>query len=154
MGWDPEKEGFGPPFYVRAAGQPGAASLSCPQRRDTMLRVFWTIAGGFALAIGVAGIVLPLVPTTPLLLLAAFCFARSSPRLEMWLVEHPRLGPPIRDWRAEGAISRRGKFWAVVAIAATFGLSVWLGLPSHVLIIQAVVLSTVSLFLLTRPDPS
>lgn len=119
-----------------------------------MLRIFWAIAGGLVLAIGVAGIVLPLVPTTPLLLLAAFCFARSSPRLEMWLVEHPSLGPPIRDWRAEGAISRRGKIWAVVAIAATFGLSVWLGLPSHVLIVQAVVLGTVSLFLLTRPDPS
>ena len=118
-----------------------------------MLRLFWTIAGGLALAIGVAGIVLPLVPTTPLLLLAAFCFARASPTLEMWLIEHPRLGPPIRDWRAEGAISRRGKTWAALAIAATFGLSLALRLPLTVLLIQATVLSAVTLFILARPSP-
>jgi len=118
-----------------------------------MLRIIWTLAGGLALMIGVLGIVLPLVPTTPLLLLAAFCFARASPRLEMWLVEHPRLGPPIRDWRAEGAISRRGKALAMIAITATFGLSLALRLPLSVLGIQAVTLGAVSLFILTRPNP-
>lgn len=118
-----------------------------------MLRIVWIIAGGVSLGVGVAGIVLPLVPTTPLLLLTAFCFARSSPRLEMWLVEHPRLGPPIRDWRAEGAISTRGKTLAMIAIAATFTLSLVLRLPSHVLLIQAVTLGAVTLFILTRPGP-
>ncbi|WP_323038141.1 YbaN family protein [Pararhodobacter sp.] len=118
------------------------------------MRVFWTVSGGFALALGVIGIVVPLLPTTPLLLLAAFCFARSSPLLEMWLIEHPRLGPPIRDWRAEGAISTRGKTLAVVAIAATFGLSVVLRLPGTVLSIQAVTLGLVTLFILTRPSPT
>jgi uncharacterized protein len=118
-----------------------------------MLRLFWILAGGIALAVGVAGIVLPLVPTTPLLLLTAFCFARSSPRLEMWLIEHPRLGPPIRDWRAEGAISARGKALALIAIAATFALSLALRLPAHVLLIQAVTLGAVILFIVTRPQP-
>lgn len=118
-----------------------------------MLRVFWIVAGGVSLGAGVAGIVLPLVPTTPLLLLTAFCFARSSPRLEMWLVEHPRLGPPIRDWRAEGAISARAKTLAMLAIGATFGLSLALRLPAHVLLIQAVTLGAVTLFILTRPGP-
>ncbi|MCB1398070.1 MAG: YbaN family protein [Rhodobacter sp.] len=117
------------------------------------MRIVWIIAGGVSLGVGVAGIVLPLVPTTPLLLLTAFCFARSSPRLEMWLVEHPRLGPPIRDWRAEGAISTRGKTLAMIAIAATFTLSLVLRLPSHVLLIQAVTLGAVTLFILTRPGP-
>ncbi|MCB1410104.1 MAG: YbaN family protein [Rhodobacter sp.] len=117
------------------------------------MRIFWILAGGLALAIGVAGIVLPLVPTTPLLLLAAFCFARSSPRLEMWLVEHPRLGPPIRDWRAEGAISRRAKGLALVAMGAAFGLSLILGVPARVLWIQAAVLGAVAIFLLSRPEP-
>ncbi len=119
-----------------------------------MLRIIWTFLGGLALLTGVIGIVLPLLPTTPLLLLAAFCFARASPRLEMWLLEHHPLGPPIRDWRAEGAISTRGKTLAVIAIAATFTLSLVLGLPTHVLAIQGVVLSAVTLFLLTRPTPS
>ena len=111
------------------------------------------IGGGLALAVGIAGIVLPLVPTTPLLLLAAFCFARSSPRLEMWLIEHPRFGPPIRDWRAEGAISSRAKTMAMLAIVATFLLSVFLQLPGRVLAIQAVTLGAVTLFILTRPSP-
>lgn len=118
-----------------------------------MFKTLWFIAGGLALAIGIAGIVLPLVPTTPLLLLAAFCFARSSPRVEMWLIEHPRLGPPIRDWRAEGAISSRAKTLAMIAIGATFLLSVFLQLPTRVLAIQAVTLGAVTLFILTRPSP-
>jgi len=118
-----------------------------------MLRIVWIIAGGLSLGVGVAGIVLPLVPTTPLLLLTAFCFARSSPRLEMWLVEHPRLGPPIRDWRAEGAISTRAKMLALIAIGATFTVSLVLRLPAHVLLIQAVTLGAVTLFILTRPGP-
>lgn len=118
-----------------------------------MLRLLWILAGGLALVLGLAGIVLPLLPTTPFLLLAAFCFARSSPRLEMWLIEHPRLGPPIRNWRAEGAISRRGKVLALVAITAAFGLSLALQLPGRLLAIQAVTLGAVSLFLLTRPEP-
>jgi hypothetical protein len=118
-----------------------------------MLRLVWTIAGGLALVLGVVGIVLPLLPTTPLLLLAAFCFARSSPRLEMWLIEHPRLGPPIRDWRAEGAISTRGKIFALIAITATFALSLALGLPGTVVLVQAVTLGAVTLFIVTRPKP-
>ena len=118
-----------------------------------MIRLIWTLAGGTALVLGLAGIVLPLLPTTPFLLLAAFCFARASPRLEMWLVEHPRFGPPIRDWRAEGAISTRGKVAALLAIGVTFAISLALGLPGMVLLIQAAVLGAVVLFLLTRPTP-
>ncbi|WP_417628041.1 YbaN family protein [Pararhodobacter aggregans] len=118
-----------------------------------MVRVLWMAAGGVALLLGVVGIVLPLLPTTPFLLLAAFCFARSSPRLEIWLLEHPRLGPPIRDWRAEGAISPRAKALAMIAIAATFGLSLALQLPARVLWIQAATLGAVTLFILSRPNP-
>lgn len=118
-----------------------------------MLRLVWTFAGGLALVFGLAGVVLPLLPTTPFLLLAAFCFARASPRLEMWLVEHPRFGPPIRHWRAERAITRRAKTAALIAIAATFGLSLAMRLPSWVLLVQALTLGAVTLFLVTRPEP-
>ena len=118
-----------------------------------MVRVLWMAAGGVALLLGVLGIALPLLPTTPFLLLAAFCFARSSPRLERWLIEHPRLGPPIRDWRAEGAIAPRAKALAMLAVAATFGLSLALHLPPRVLWIQAATLGAVSFFILSRPNP-
>ena len=117
------------------------------------MRLLWLAAGLTACALGLIGAVLPLLPTTPFMLLAAFCFARSSPRLERWLTEHRLFGPAIADWRRNGAISRRAKQLATVMIAATFLLSLLLGVASWVLAIQALALSGVLLFIWTRPDP-
>ncbi len=114
-------------------------------------RTLWLILGLLATACGVAGIVLPLVPTTPFLLLAALAFARSSPRLHTWLVTHPRLGPPINDWRRHGAISRRGKFAAVAVMAGTLGFSVASGVRAWIIVVQAIVLMGAAAFVLSRP---
>ena len=89
-----------------------------------MRRLAFLLLGFASLAAGAAGIVLPLVPTVPFVLLAAFCFANSSPRLEAWLVGHRHFGPHIRDWRATRSVSRGGKRAAFVA----FGLSALIGL--------------------------
>ncbi len=121
--------------------------------RHQLIRLFWIAGGLVSVAAGVVGIVLPLLPTTPFLLLAAYCFARGSQRLHNWLVHHPRLGPPIRDWQRHGAISRRAKQLAMLAIGAVFLASYLFGAPTRVIIIQLVVLSAVSLFILTRPNP-
>ncbi len=115
------------------------------------MRPVWLLVGVTATACGVAGIVLPLVPTTPFLLLAAYAFARSSPRLHAWLLNHPRLGPPIRDWRDHGAISARAKSLAVAVMLATLLGGVLAGLPIWVLAVQAVILACVAAFLLSRP---
>jgi len=103
------------------------------------------------LALGVLGILLPLLPTTPFLLLAAFCFSRGSERLQRWLVEHPRLGPPIRDWRERRAISKKAKLMAGVAMILVVMLAALAGAPPAVLIIQVVVLALVGAFVFTRP---
>lgn len=116
------------------------------------LRPFWFALGCLAVVAGVIGITLPLLPTTPFLLLAAFCFARSSPRLHRWLLEHPRLGPPIADWRQHGAISRRLKIRAVLFMVAALALTVLAGFSLQILAVQALVLVLVALFLLTRPE--
>lgn len=116
------------------------------------MRWLWAVAGLLALGSGLIGIVLPLVPTVPFLLLAAFCFARSSERLHNWLITHPRLGPPILDWNERGAINRRAKHYATLSILAVFGLSVLIGLRPTILMIQGVVLGLVLLFIWTRPE--
>ena len=73
------------------------------------MRVVYFCMGWVMVALGVIGAVTPLLPTTIFLIAAAGCFARSSPRLEAWLLDHPRFGKPLRDWRAAGAISRPAK---------------------------------------------
>lgn len=118
-----------------------------------MTKPLWFVAGLLALGLGLLGIPLPLLPTVPFLLLAAFCFARSSERLHRWLTTHPRLGPPIADWHRHGAIAPRAKAMAAFVLGATFALSVAMGAPGRVLLIQAVVLPAVALFLFTRPNP-
>lgn len=117
-----------------------------------MTRFFWVSVGLLAVALGVVGAVLPLLPTTPFLLLAAFCFARSSPRLQAWIEDHHIFGPMILNWRRYGSIDRRAKRLAVLFMAAAFALSIAMRLPIWALIGQGGILLAVSIFLLTRPD--
>jgi uncharacterized membrane protein YbaN (DUF454 family) len=120
---------------------------------DGARRLAWQAAGALALVLAIVGIALPLLPTTPFLLLSAFCFARGSERLHDWLVTHPRLGPPIRAWREHRAISTRAKQLAIIAIVAAFAGEPGAGAAPTVLAIQAAVLVLVALFILTRPAP-
>lgn len=116
------------------------------------MQYLWAALGLISVGLAVVGIVLPLLPTVPFLLLAAFFFARSSSRLHTWLITHRTFGPMILDWQTSGAIRPAAKKAATVSIAAVFGLSVLISVPPHVLIIQAVVLSCVMIFIWTRPS--
>ncbi len=116
------------------------------------MRGVWLAGGGLFLTLGLLGVVLPVLPTTPFLLLAAGCFARSSPRLHRWLLDHPVFGPPIRNWEENGAISRKAKRLAVGSMAAVLALSLLLGLPWGVLLTQSVLIAVGCWFVLTRPD--
>lgn len=82
------------------------------------------IIGLLSVVLGVAGIFLPLLPTTPLLLLAAWCFVRSSPRLYEWLLNHPRLGEYVRNFRENRAIPLRVKIVSVTMVWLTIGFCI------------------------------
>ncbi|SIQ17493.1 hypothetical protein SAMN05880590_102417 [Rhizobium sp. RU35A] len=123
--------------------------------RDAGMRILLMGLGWLFVALGILGAFLPLLPTTPFLLLAVACFTRSSPRLEAWLLNHPRFGPPLRNWREHGAISRRAKVAAVGLMAASYAIFVASTAPPlwRALLVLAILLCS-SLFIVTRPDAS
>lgn len=110
------------------------------------------IGGSLSLGLGMLGVVLPLLPTTPFLILAAYCYARSSKRMHDWLMNHKVFGPLIDDWHQHGAIRRAAKYMATLSIAAVFLISVLLHLPKHLLLIQGATLLAVLTFIWTRPN--
>lgn len=122
-------------------------------RAGRLVRLLWLGFGWTCVLLGVIGAVLPLMPTTVFLLLAAWSFSRGSPRFHRWLIAHPRLGPPIRVWREHGAISRPAKLFAMISLVLSFGLAVALGAAPWALLLCALCLSAVAGFLLTRPAP-
>ena len=116
-------------------------------------KLILVIVGFLSLGLGIAGIFLPLLPTTPFVLLAAFCFSRSSERLHRWLLKNPHLGPIITDWEKNGVIRRKVKVISTLTILAIisiplFGMSFPLYLKGMVVLIIAGVL----IFIWTRPS--
>ncbi|MCU0975061.1 MAG: YbaN family protein [Steroidobacteraceae bacterium] len=92
---------------------------------SVLLRGLFAVLGGLFVALAVAGLFLPVVPTVPLLLVAAACFARSSRRIYRWLMEHQRYGPHIREWRHHRSIPYRAKRPALLLMAVSFGVSLY-----------------------------
>lgn len=94
------------------------------------MRIIYFCLGWVMVALGVIGLVMPLMPGVVFLIVAAWCFARSSPRLEAWLLDHPTFGKPLRDWRAAGAIPRSAKAMACMGMAIGFAVFWYSASPS------------------------
>lgn len=106
------------------------------------------------LALGVVGIALPLLPSTPFLLAALWLFTRCSPKAEAWLLGHSVLGKPLRDWRKERAISRRHKGAALACMAASYVAFLYTTAPDLPLaLLVAGILLAAAAFIVTRPVP-
>jgi uncharacterized membrane protein YbaN (DUF454 family) len=97
--------------------------------RTRWVHPLWMLAGALSLLIGVIGIAVPVLPTAPFVLLAAFCFSRGSRRLEAWMLSHRHFGPMVRDWRENRAVPLRAKQFATVMMAVS-SVGTWLALPS------------------------
>ncbi|WKE64440.1 YbaN family protein [Gallaecimonas kandeliae] len=109
-----------------------------------VLRFVYLAAGWLAIALGILGIALPLLPTTPFILLAAWCFAKGSPRCHRWLRQNRWFGQMVRDWENSRGLRRRYRNRAVAMMLVTFSLSMWLvprlGLKLMLLAIMVAVL--------------
>lgn len=116
-------------------------------------RIVLILIGLTALALGALGVVLPLLPTTPFILVAAIAFANSSERLHQWLLDHDLFGPLITNWRRYGAISRPTKILSLISMVAIVAISWLMGVPTYVIVIQVLTLSISATFIVTRPLP-
>lgn len=96
------------------------------QHRNPLVRQLLLVVGWLAVVLGVIGIFLPVLPTTPFLLLAAACFVRSSRRVYQWLVDHPRLGPWLLDYLEGNGIPLKGKIYTLITMWISIGISCWL----------------------------
>lgn len=113
-----------------------------------MPRLAWVCFGLAFLSIGIVGVAVPLVPTTPFVLLAAACFARGSNRLHAWLNGHPVFGPPLCQWKRNG--SKRA---AMITMAAVPLVTLLLGVPLYLAGLQCAVLAFPAAFVCSRPLP-
>lgn len=119
----------------------------------TTMRSVYLVLGLLAVGLGTLGVFLPVLPTTPFLLLAVACFARSSSRLERWLLEHPRFGPTLREWRERGAIPRSAKMMALAGTCLGFLLFWFGGEPGPALTVLVAALMLVGLaYVFSRPS--
>ena len=118
----------------------------------TFRQTLWLAAGFLCIATGIIGMVLPLLPTTDFVLLAAYCFSKGSRKWELWLLNHRWFGPIVREWRSTGSIPLRAKIAssAMLLVAASWGA--WM-LPSRSAWLPPLICLLVAIYLWSRPSP-
>lgn len=118
-----------------------------------IVRAFWLTLGFASLILGFIGVFLPVLPTTPFVLLAAFSFSKSSKRLHQWIRHSPLFGPPIRDWQDGGVIRPPAKRLATFFIVLSFsGLTFFSPMPLVGKIVFDVFAAGVLIFIWSRPS--
>ncbi|WP_299451516.1 YbaN family protein [uncultured Pigmentiphaga sp.] len=118
-----------------------------------LVRGLALLAAALCLALGIVGIFVPGLPTTVFILLAAWFAARGSPRLLAWMENHPLFGPMIRNWRTQGAVSRRAKWSATLMMGACAALLFITPAPPWAAILATGFMAAVAIWLWMRPEP-
>lgn len=119
------------------------------------LSYLWILLGWVSLSLGFAGIFLPILPTTPFVLLAAFCFSKGSKKWHTWLRTHKQFGPLIQDWEKNGSIHPRAKTTATLLITILFSFSIIvLKIPIWAKSLLIFIAISVLCFIWSRPSSS
>lgn len=112
----------------------------------------WFALGWINVGLAIIGALLPIMPTTIFLILAAGCFSHSSPRFEKWLLDHRLFGPPIRRWRESRAIPTKAKWIAITSMAGGYAIMLYTAQPPlWVALLVAAVLLACAAYVATRP---
>ncbi|TMP03277.1 DUF454 domain-containing protein [Pseudoalteromonas sp. S3178] len=113
----------------------------------------WLKALGLMLvALGIIGIVLPVMPTTIFFILALTCFTRSSPALEHWLLNHPRYGVTLKQWQAHKVVPVKAKCYAAIGMLIGFVFLLYSSAPVWVIYLVAAIEISVMIYLILRPS--
>jgi uncharacterized protein len=115
--------------------------------------LLWRVSALLALLLGLLGLALPVVPTVPFLIVAAWAASKGSPRLERYLLSHPRYGKHIRNWRERGAVPRRAKLFAITAMSISAIALQFIPVPQWLRLGVPLVMATIAVWLWTRPEP-
>lgn len=115
-------------------------------------KIIWFVIGVFALILGGLGVFLPILPTTPFVIVAAFAFGKSIPAWRRWLVNNKIFGPIIQNWEETGAIAPRYKALAITMMLAALGLSFYMSIKPVIIIVQALCILAAFAFIITRPN--
>ncbi len=127
--------------------------MCVPEMEQPVKKLFYLTLGLALVATGIIGIFLPLLPTTIFFILAAGCFAKSNPRLENWILTHPKIGPSVIHWQKHKVIPKKAKFLAFTGL--TFGYVMFLKMSHPTLLLAvavALMMASIAVYIASRPS--
>ena len=123
------------------------------QKKTKVLRIFYLLIGTTTLVIGLIGVLVPLIPTTPLILISGFCFSKSSPRIHHWLITHKTFGPILNDWENGRIIRPKAKCYSITLMSLLISYSIIFVTDSlYLKVLLFTLCISVTLFILSRPS--
>ncbi|MDN8358829.1 YbaN family protein [Acinetobacter baumannii] len=118
-----------------------------------MRTLFWRTLVVIFITLGIIGAILPGMPTTVFLILAAWAASKGWPQMDAWLLNHPKYGPTLRDWRANGTVPRKAKWIATIMMTASGILMLFTPAPFWVKVFTDTTMLVVAIWLWLRPEP-
>ncbi len=118
-----------------------------------MKTLFWRSLVVLFVMLGFIGVLLPGMPTTVFLILAAWAASKGWPQMDAWLLNHPKYGHNLRHWREHGTVPRKAKYWAIAMMSVSALIMLFTNAPLLIKIFTDLTMLCVAIWLWTRPEP-